>query len=268
MILPTKFADVGQAVKAWQAHLNALGATPALKVDGKHGPLTEAATVYHFRHQLERGIDVSHWQVPTRFDWATVAKAHTFGIARATYGTRIDKRYPLHVESMRIAGMTTGAYLFFRQTQSAEAQFEAFVKHANLRAGDMVPWVDLEYNTTGDDGPVDAEAHNTIGRKLCELLSKEYGACGVYLSPGHALELGFPDWLHEHHIWVAHWDESFHQRPTQIGGTVRQHRVGRPAWPQDWAIWQDRVKPLEGYPQAYPIDQNCARYLPLIEKVC
>jgi GH25 family lysozyme M1 (1,4-beta-N-acetylmuramidase) len=197
--------------------------------------------VYDRPARLRRGIDVSHHQDPHRIDYDAVAVEHRFVVARASYGVARDRHFSEHIRLARAAGLQVGAYHFFRQHQSTASQMSALLEQleaAMIRDGDIVPAVDLEYNESGKDGPVDAARHNSEGRELVELLSSKFGACLVYLSPAHYAAIERPLWVHEHPTWIAH------------------HGVATPAWNGDWAIWQDRVEPGFGYAR---LDYNWAR---------
>lgn len=198
------------------------------------------------------GLDVSHHQPPHLLDWSRIAKDHSFAIARACYGSSPDKAFVKHVHGICGAGMVAGGYVFFRQHQPWREQFKAIIAQydaAEMEYGAIVPAVDLEYNSSGADGPVVTKLHNGPGRKLVEALSKMFGACLVYCSPGHWIELGRPAWIGEHEVWTAHWG------------------VNKPSWPDDWAIWQKSAKykhPGFKISGGGPLDLNEARRLPLI----
>lgn len=196
---------------------------------------------------LVTGIDVSHWQPAASLNHSAVAEAgHRFLIARACYGVTPDREFPAHVSAARAAGLQVGAYMFFKQHQSVAEHVETLVAlmAANgIGAGDIVPAVDLEYNDTGLDGPVEPDLHNTKGRAIVEALSERYGACLVYLPVVHYDTLEHPAWVHEHPVWIAH------------------HGAAEPRWPHPWAIWQNRVAPGFGFSK---IDFNVARELPRI----
>jgi GH25 family lysozyme M1 (1,4-beta-N-acetylmuramidase) len=268
----TVVGDKGPAVEAWQLRVIADGyPLPVYGADGNkprggHGAETEQATVgWLADRDLERdgkggtrtaavvvtGIDISHHQTPARFDWPRVGSDHAFVIARACYGARIDGTFVEHVAGARAAGLTVGGYAFFRQHQLWQEQlavFEQQLDAAGICPGDLVPAIDLEHNSSGADGVVDPAAHNLRGRALVEAIAERYGSALVYISPGHWVELGRPDWVLEHEVWTAHWT-----------------RAEEPAWPKDWTMWQISAKHEHpGYP-GRALDLNRARRLPLIE---
>jgi GH25 family lysozyme M1 (1,4-beta-N-acetylmuramidase) len=191
------------------------------------------------------GIDVSSNQSPSAFDWPRLAETLHFVIARACYGHTPDAHFREHIAGASAAGMTTGAYVFFRQQQPWLEQFAAL--KAACFGCDLVPAVDLEANAQWD-GPLIPRAHNTAGRALVERVAAEYGRALIYTSPGHWLALGKPSWMLEHEIWTAHWG------------------VSAPSWPSDYAIWQRSATwRHSGFARgALDLDYSEARRLPLI----
>ena len=116
-----------------------------------------------------------------------------------------------------------------------------------VRVGTLVTLDPAVTFADAPDGPVVARAHNEKGRSLVEAIAADYGAALIYISPGHWVELGKPDWVLEHHIWTAHW------------------RVAAPAWPDDWAIWQTTGSGTHPGVKVSQLDLNVARSpLPLI----
>lgn len=170
------------------------------------------------------GVDVSHHQAP--IDWGAVARHRvSFAYCRATYGTRSDRRFLEHAVGSRDAGLNTGAYHFFRQTQGAEEQFEAFdgeLERIDTSPGDLAPCVDLEWNEKYD-GKVNPDLFNSAGRNVCAMTREKWGVCLVYLAPGFWELLGRPDWLLNFPWWVAHWGVNEPYQPP-----------GAPAW----SLWQ------------------------------
>ena len=194
------------------------------------------------------GLDISSHQPAGKFDWKLIATDVQFIIARACYGKKPDRSFVAHCRYARDRGIRVGGYVFFRQQQRWQQQFETLQKQisaAGIGPGDILPAVDLEANKF--DGPMDPLAHNTVGRDLVEAVAEHWGGCIVYLNPNHYNLLGEPKWVLDHHIWVAHWD------------------TDEPAWPHsDWAIWQKsstyRHPGFSGL-----LDLNEARKLPTIK---
>jgi len=192
------------------------------------------------------GIDISKWQDPTKMDWEGLARQHDFVIIRACYGVKSDWAFEEHFKNARANHVLAGAYLFYRQTQGWEEQFEAFkgeLDRVGFGEGDILPVVDLEWNEQYD-GKVDPAKFNTGARSLVAQLADTYGGCIVYLAPGFYQTLGKPEWLLEYPWWIAHYG------------------VDKPWCPwKDWIIWQYTGK---GESMAYPsgVDLNWANELP------
>lgn len=272
-----RLGSSGPAVERWQ---RAVAAT----ADGVFGPATEEATkrfqtarglsadgivgprswseALHGGHAMPvpatstlTGIDVSQWQPAALVDYAALAEdGLKFVVARACYGTSPDSSFALHVDRARRAGLQVGGYAFFRQHQEWPRQFALLISQldaAGLGAGDIVPAIDLETNSSGYDGPLDPAAHNGGGRALVEAVAERSGEALCYLSPGHWLELGRPAWITQPGValWVADW------------------RAGDgPRWPADgaWALWQSSATYRSpAFPRG-PLDHDMARRLPLI----
>ena len=196
------------------------------------------------------GIDVSHHQLAHAFDWKRVAETQRFCIARACYGTKPDEAFVAHFTGARDAGLTVGAYTFFRQGQPWEIQHVAFeqqLQKVSYGVGCIVPVVDLEWNDLYD-GPVQKDVYNTAARCLIESLAGDYGRCMAYLSPGFFQVLGSPPWLLAHPWWIAHYTSA-----TEPWCPFRK----------DWSIWQFSGNgKIEGF--AGELDLNRARDLTLI----
>jgi lysozyme len=267
---------VGPDVGAWQRYVLSQGLSLDPYGDDEHfGDLTERRTEQYQRRQgiaddgivggetratipqpgaveptVQHGIDVSHHQLPTTLDWDVVADTQQFCIARASYGSKPDATFASHIQGARAAGLTVGAYLFYRQTQPVANQLGAFVRafdDAGLGNGDVLPVVDLEWNEAYD-GPIDRSKHNIEGRSLVERLAEKYGGCMIYLAPGFFQRLGEPEWLLDHPWWIAHYT-----------------RKAEPWCPwKEWDIWQysGRAK-VAGY-SGTELDVNRARRVPLV----
>jgi len=215
-----------------------------------------------------KGVDVSEFQHESLIDWGAVhaTLGIDFGIARATYGTRADKRTAAHVARMRAAGVVPGLYHFFRADLTIPAQLEAFGSVAdaiNLGDGDLLPAVDVEaFPDQWASGKPTRWARPCPAwcsplRDLIGALADEHGGVLVYITQADWSVLGRPDWLLLHHLWVAHWPKTGSTSP-----------LVRPATPGGvpWSLWQQMVGPLgsgkqdPSHPRA--VDQDVA-LLPL-----
>ena len=196
------------------------------------------------------GVDVSYCQDPDDIDWPVLAKTHRFAIIKAGEATSRDPRLLEHVDAARTHVRTLGLYFVPHQDPPAQAQVDVFRKAMAAAGmmdgpGHLLPVLDLE----GTSGRT-PEKYTARVREIAELL----GEVMIYLSPSFYLWMGEPLWMRDYPWWVAHYTD----KPAPWCPWV------------EWAIWQHRVKPLNGYhgtdPKTgapLPIDQNRARRLPI-----
>lgn len=189
-----------------------------------------------------KGVDISHHQLPAKIDWPALSAEQDFCVCRAAYGAKTDETFSKHFAAARSAGLTVGAYLFYRQTEGWLRQYEIFVsalQKAKYRAGDLVPAVDLEWNEDYD-GKVNPGIFNTEASKLVEKIVEEFGECLVYFSPAFLTLLGSPEWVLSRPMWIANY--------------THEPKVA-------WTIWQKSGSgSVAGF--AGPIDVNLAKALP------
>lgn len=188
------------------------------------------------------GVDISHHQ-SGRFDLkAAKAAGLRWWYVKATEGTSFkDPTYRKRVRQARAAGLPVGAYHFARPGNGdAVAEARYFLKHIELRAGDMVPMLDLE-----DIGDLTLAQLTTwtgawVRTVTQELRRKGLAGRPVIYTPFN-LEKGFGCLL-----WVARYSDDF--RP--------------PVIPRPWqraAIWQHsngRLGPVKSVPGLGHVDVN------------
>lgn len=197
-----------------------------------------------------RGIDVSHHNSFNAINYVELAKTHQFLIARATYGVRRDEYCGDHIKRARDAGLTTGLYHFFRSSQDAAEQLDAFADVAakiGMGPGWVAPALDVEQNEAYD-GKTTPEGYAPAEHMVREWLAL-HGAALIYTNPVTWQLIGSPRWIEIAALWIAH---------TGVAEPKTPH--GLP-----WTIWQHRVAPLPGVLNAQ-LDQNVARSLPLLQK--
>ncbi len=90
------------------------------------------------------GIDVSHYQ--KAIDWKRVAAQDVqFAFIKASEGEEMqDTLFCKNWDAMRLAGITRGAYHFFRPGVSAVLQAQNFLSTIDLQHGDLPPVLDVE----------------------------------------------------------------------------------------------------------------------------
>jgi len=195
------------------------------------------------------GLDISSWQAPSSLDWDAIASAHEFVICRVTYGNKSDATWLQHAQAVSHAGLALGSYHFVRTSQPWAAQLDAFCKQleaAGYGAADLLPALDLEKNEPYDSWqPSKLLAY---AQSMAEVLTARFGGCMLYTSPSVAAEMGHPELLRQHPIWVAHYG------------------VSEPRWPADnpWTVWQSSGS-HQGPEATGPLDFNHARSLPRCE---
>jgi lysozyme len=91
-----------------------------------------------------KGIDVSHYQ--ESIDWNKVAKSKLgFVFVKATEGISLnDQFFCDNWEQIKLVQLRRGAYHFFRPSVSPEQQALNFIRHVNLKPGDLPPVLDVE----------------------------------------------------------------------------------------------------------------------------
>jgi lysozyme len=85
------------------------------------------------------GVDVSHWQGV--IDWARVAQKVSFAYIKCSDGTQVDSLFAGNWKMAGAAGVTRGAYHFFRPHLDPILQAGTFANR--LRAAGAVPGRDL-----------------------------------------------------------------------------------------------------------------------------
>ncbi len=153
------------------------------------------------------GIDVSTYQ--GRIDWRAVATTPVrFAILRATLGNRYrDGRYARNVAGARRNGLTVGAYHYAKPglaRQDPRVEADHFLDVTGLRAGDVIPVLDIE--ETGGLGP------RQLRTWASAWLERVYERTGVRAM----IYSGISFWhgsmrntaslaRRDHPLWVAHW---------------------------------------------------------------
>lgn len=92
------------------------------------------------------GIDVSAHQ--GQINWKEVAKTKiAFVFVKATEGAdHTDALYKDNIKGAREAGLTVGAFHFFRTTSSVQDQFNNFITTVGKDDLDLIPVIDIEEN--------------------------------------------------------------------------------------------------------------------------
>ncbi|MEM7110800.1 MAG: GH25 family lysozyme [Chloroflexota bacterium] len=99
------------------------------------------------------GIDVSYFQ--HEMNWETAkSQGISFGIARVSYGTRVDAQFANNWKGMKSAGLVRGAYQFFKFDESAEEQANLMLETIKSNGGgsDFPFVIDIEKIDTTING--------------------------------------------------------------------------------------------------------------------
>jgi GH25 family lysozyme M1 (1,4-beta-N-acetylmuramidase) len=205
-----------------------------------------------------QGIDVSDNQ--GAIAWAKVAAAGDVGFVLAkAAGERahVDRQYARNRDACHKRGLAFGAYFFAHFDTDPIAQAHRFLVTAAPRAGELVPFLDVEPAITGPrwygKTPTQVRAWVLSFLRAVDVKmprpNRRENRCGVYVSPGIAneLELAKLPGLAARPLWVADW------------------RVKTPTIPAPWhraTFWQytDRARvagvagPVDGDRLLWPCD--------------
>ena len=188
-----------------------------------------------------RVLDVSRWQLPSRFNYDAAAKLYTGAYVRACYGDKPDKHCVEHVRGFRDAGVAIGLYIFWRASVNAVDQWHCFNSVADkVRYGpfDWCPACDIE-----NDGDSKVCPEWSGPAEIFVLaLEGQWGGSLIYCSRRDWMRLGSPEWLTQRALWTPHWG------------------VTEPATPGDMP-WTMHQTGAEVVPDVYPyqLDQDLAR---------
>jgi lysozyme len=170
------------------------------------------------------GIDVSRWQ--SKIDWSQVYGLDgnqdtihiSFAFIKATEGLLWeDPLYAANWAAAKKAGITRGAYHYFKPNSNAALQAKNFISSVKLKSGDLPPVVDVEER--GKKGKKE------LVRSLKIFLDKveaHYGVKPIIYSPASFIESYLAADFSDYPFWVAHYYVS---KP-------------KPAPGIDWFFWQ------------------------------
>lgn len=214
-----------------------------------------------------QGIDLSHHQSPSGLPWDEIAQTCDFVMARATYGTSVDREVERHLSRARSLGKVVGLYHFFRASQPWEPQLEAFRTVAAtvaLGPGDLIPALDIERDPVPAPGLGPSKEWSPTLRRFAEALARNFGGCLLYLTRADWAALGRPDWVRDHFLWAVHWRKQGEPRrpalepavPDGMHWTLHQYGVGR----------YDVAGGLQDARSPGVLDHDRARMLPTIPR--
>ena len=161
------------------------------------------------------GIDVSYYQ--ETIDWARVRRAGIqFAFIRLSDGAALrDPRFATNWTEARRAGVTRGAYLFFRPDQDIAAQADLMIAAMHDRdPEDLPPVIDLEV-----DGGLAAPIVAARARAWVERVRAGLGVDPIVYTGGDLWRTGGAELLASQPLWIAHYTQ------------------GCPALPSPWTRW-------------------------------
>ncbi len=155
-----------------------------------------------------RGIDVSHHQGCV--DWEVVSRAHigeesiSFVFLKVTEGVSVvDRMYAANVRKARECGFVCGAYHYFSPRVPARRQAEWFVRHADVRVGDLPPVLDIE-----DAGSLSVDEVRAAAREWLRIVERRYGVKPIIYTYHKFRERyldteefrGYPYWIAHYYV--------------------------------------------------------------------
>lgn len=200
-----------------------------------------------------KGIDVSHYQLPSAVPYGALRKAgFSFVYINATDGIKPDARVDEHTKRARDAGLDVGFYCFWMQQQDPEEQARALrdtVEPLGYGLDWLAPSLDLEWQ------PGRLRAQPSLferAQRTAEMFREWWGGCIIYTASAFWAEMGRPAWWTSYPLWIADYSSS-ESKVRSLGDAP-------------WAIWQHASEPIPGL-YAHDIDQNVARELPRVMKL-
>jgi len=192
---------------------------------------TNVIEVEEKKEQKHIGIDVSKYQ--DNIKWDNLDASVKFVIFKATEGTDLVDRKFKHNWDKSGSDVYKGAYHFFRPLKSGKQQAKLFLKTTNLKSGDIIPVLDVEY--TKQYKRMSKKNKALMARNLNEYISVIESSLGVkpiiytsasfwndYIRPSYKKDVS------DHILWVADYRK-------------RKSPAIPKGW-NDWHIWQHTDK--------------------------
>ena len=166
------------------------------------------------------GIDISHHQGD--IDWETLERNNShdapisFVYMKATEGRdHLDPRFNFNWNEAKKHGFARGAYHYFTDKSSGDAQAAMFINNVNIESGDLPPMIDIE------EKPKDKAAFCTEVKKFILKIEEHYGVKPIIYSYSKYNRKYLDDaFFNDYDLWIAHY-------------YVESPKSGR-----DWKIWQ------------------------------
>lgn len=155
------------------------------------------------------GVDVSVYQGSV--NWRSVrAAGKQFVYIRYSDGTGyLDPYFSSNWRNAKAAGLTVGAYQFFRASQNATTQADLVINAVSSLGGIGQPNLPIAIDVETNDGQSNATVINAVNTWLSRVQSRtgRYRPM-LYTSPGFWSGLGSPYPNPLPYLWVANWGVS------------------------------------------------------------
>ena len=175
---------------------------------------------------MPMGIDVSHHQ--GIINWEKVASSNIyFAFIRTSDGQMLDKKFQANWTAARDAGITCGAYHFWRPQISGKKQAETVIKQLGfLQRGDLPPVIDVEKNAKSVFTGLSVTDIEDNIQEFLDTLQTEFGVSPIiYTNPDTWNDtLGGSTKFSNYLLWISNYSPK--NDPTLPGG-----------WPT-WEFWQ------------------------------
>lgn len=166
------------------------------------------------------GIDVSRHQ--GEIDWQQLKEDNLpeapirFAYIKATEGRdHKDPRYDSNWQASKQNGFIRGAYHYFTEASSGDAQAGMFTNVVVLEKGDLPPMIDIEAI------PANEDTYKTELKKFILRLEEHYGVKPIlYSYPKFHRRYLDEAFFKAYDLWIAHY------------------RVEKPDIERDWIMWQ------------------------------
>lgn len=189
------------------------------------------------------GIDVSHHQPIGFFKPDRKPENLAFAYVRASYGKKVDKYCDEHVRDLLKLNIHLGLYLFVRDTESVDDQWNALTTQFDAYGYSecLVPAIDAEWQHK--DRLPDPKVYVPMVNELLSRTANEYGEAVLYTNLNFFKAMKSPaEWL-QYPWWLADYSSS--KPPVGPNGKT-------------CLIWQHSVENIPGF-CSNKIDQNSLR---------
>jgi lysozyme len=190
----------------------------SIQPDLQSNDRSSAATVVCAGAARVSGIDVSVYQGSVNWPAVRAAGKH-FAYIRYSDGTGfVDPNFGSNWRNARAAGLTVGAYQFFRASENPTTQADLVVNAVSSLGGLGHPNLPIAIDVETNDGMSSATVISHLDTWLARVQSRTGRRRPVlYSSPGFWNGLGSPFSNPLPYLWDAHWFASCPSLPSPWG---------------------------------------------------